>query len=328
MIFDNFIESLDGNHPLKQYPYDESNKVRVAFYKELKYAFEQLSGDSNNTEWFDKKIDSLKSDVTIENISSILGELRAYSIIKSSYFGNNLICNNNGGADFITKTIKNNNEILIEVNTPLGRSDEIRTTVSHQEISDGEVTIQTIGKAPFGYPQRKIDNFQSEGISKIRSVKEDEKQFNDNSINILFVDYVNPFFNDHLDILKDQQKPYIIFQKQIRWGEIWHAFYAKKEDEIFDGMNNLNHNNGYLMEYDGRFHDLTKINFVFINLIDCMAIYESFNDSIDDSIYPMIYSLNKLNYEDIWINWPIENLKARIDNTRNIGIEFDKKYFM
>ena len=319
MKYTDFIDSLVSDHPLKMYAYNEHNKVCVAFYNELECAFTQLSGDYNNREWFYEKINSLQDDITIENVSSILGEFRAYSIIKSSYFGNNLICNKSDGADFTTKTMTNNINILIEVNTPLGRSDEARTTLSHQTKTKENVTTQIIETAPFGFPQRKFDNFQCEAISKIASIKQDEKQFNEDTINILFIDFVNPFFNDHVDILKDQQKPYVIFQNQITWGALWHAFYAKKDDKIFDHMNNYHHRLSYSMEYDGKFNNVSKINFAFINMIDCLVVYEGFRDVIDINIYPMIFSLNKLKFEDIWINWPVENLKKHIEHTRIIG---------
>jgi hypothetical protein len=328
MKYDEFFESLDTNHPLKSITFDDDNKVRVAFHRENQEAFFQLSRDEINKDWFREKIGSMRSDTTKENVSSILGEFRAYSLLKKSYFGNNLICKRGEGSDFASKTLQGNKEILIEVNTPLGRSDERRTTLIHKESSTDNGTSSMKEFAPFGMPERKKDNFQCEAISKISTIKKDETQFNENSINILFIDFVNPFLIDYLDVLDDQQKPYIIFQDRITWGAFWHSFYSKKDDKIFDRLNNSYNRDYYSMEYNGRFHNPTKINFVFINQISCLSIYQGFNTITEANIYPMLLSLNKLSFENLWINWPIENLKNKIEETRTFGELLYKQYYI
>jgi len=328
MVYQTFVQSLGDNHPLKAFTADKCNKVRTVFIKELDNAFTLLSKDSLNNDWFNEKLASLKNDITRENVSSILGEFRAYSIIKNSFFGDNLICNKYDGADFITKTRRTGTTILIEVNTPLGRSQENRTILSHKQKINGNIITHIKEIAPFGFPKRKKDNIQCEAISKIAAIKGDEKQFKDDAINILFIDFVNPFFNDYLDILNDHHKPYLFFQNQITWGAIWHAFYAKQDDKIFDHMNNLRHSSSYTMEFNGRFHNSTKINFALVNMINNLAIFEGFRDIIDKAIYPMLFSFNKINFDDIWINWPVENLRNRINDTRQVGFEFDKLYYI
>lgn len=62
-------------------------------------------------------------------------------------------------------------KVCIEVNTPLGRDDEKRTTLEVEKSNHtwGSLQIQEI--APFGLPERKgIDFVSSEAISKIASI--------------------------------------------------------------------------------------------------------------------------------------------------------------
>ena len=190
------LDSLPTGHPLKTISIsDLENLETKTFLWQLEEAFFSASHDTeHNKNWFDSKIKEIKSINDRKQVSSNLGELRAYSILKHSEFGEHLECGTGKGCDFTTTITRNNinQKVCIEVNTPLGRDDKNRTTIKHETSVNDNIETGIIEYAPFGFPGRPdVDSIGSEVISKINSIKEDEEQFKDNSINILFVDYVN-----------------------------------------------------------------------------------------------------------------------------------------
>ena len=108
------LDSLSTGHPLKTISIsDLENQETKTFLWQLEEAFSSASNDTeHNKNWFDSKIKEIKSINDRKQVSSNLGELRAYSILKRSEFGEHLECGTGKGCDFTT-TITRNKQMKI-----------------------------------------------------------------------------------------------------------------------------------------------------------------------------------------------------------------------
>ena len=322
--FRTFLSSLSGNHILKSFEKQtiEKNEMTYRFLWQIEEAFTINEHDEVNKPWFNSKLNEIKKSTEKKQISSNLGELRAYSVLKYSEFGKNLQCMNQNtkGCDFKSRIIMNKREIkvCIEVNTPLGRDDPKRTTIDHGTTRSKSISITEKEIAPFGLPQRQdVDSIGSEVLSKLNSIKEDEDQFGDDAVNILFVDFVNPLFSG-LNLLDNHGKPFQMFHSDIYTGNIWFAMYSKKNENIpFNiGLYCPSYEKPYKMEYDGKLTKKSKLDFVIFNTFEGSYIYEKnikHHIPIKKEVYLSLYTIPRRKYEDIWLNYPFKDLSKRIN---------------
>ena len=331
------LDSLEASHPLRKVSVcDLDRQENIVFLSQLESAYFFSEHDSeNNRQWFDSKIHELNESSERKAVSSILGELRAYSMLKQSDFSEKLVCKSGKGSDFESFIKINGREqkVLIEVNTPLGRDDEKRTTIDHGSSADGNFKTGIKEHAPFGFPEREdIDSIGSEVISKVNSIKEDEEQFSDDAINILFIDYANPFLS-LLDIMHGHCKPFMFHNSVIYTGNLWWAMYSKKGETVFFEKafhypKRYAENDTYKMEYDGKLAKAdTKVDFVIFNMYDGLFILEKVlphNLSIPKELYLTLMSFSNIEYENLWINYPLQDIADRIQNIKQQAAELYK----
>lgn len=323
------LDSLHVGHPLKTISLsDLENHETKTFLWQLEEAFTFASHDTeHNRHWFDSKIKEIKASSDRKQVSSNLGELRAYSILKHTEFGEHLECGTGKGCDFTTTITRNNinQKLCIEVNTPLGRDDKNRTIINHGTTLDGNLKTGVKEYAPFGFPEyEKIDSIGSEAISMINRTKEDEKQFKNDAINILFVDYVNPFLS-LLDIMHGHCRPFQFHNHVVYTGNIWWGMYSKKNETIFFEKafyypRNYRDNDTYKMPYDGKLvKKKSKVDFVIFNMYEGISILErlkSHHKKIPKALFLSLLTLPRLEFENLWINYPISDLKKRVRRTK------------
>lgn len=326
------LDSLPVGHPLKTISIsDLENHETKTFLWQLEEAFTFASCDTeHNKNWFDSKMKEIKSSSDRKQVSSNLGELRAYSILKHSEFGAHLECGTGKGCDFTTTITRNNinQKICIEVNTPLGRDNKNRTTINHGTTVHGNIETGIKEYAPFGFPGRsEVDSIGSEAISKINSIKEDEEQFSDDAVNILFVDYANPFLST-LDIMHGHCKPFQFHNHTIYTGNIWWGMYSKKGETIFFEKafyhpRKYRDNDTYRMPYDGKLvKKRSKVDFVIFNMYEGISVLErlkSHHKKILKEVFLSLLTLPRLEFENLWINYPIADLKKRVRRTKMQG---------
>lgn len=319
---ESFISNLGDEHPMKHLRPDQHSNI-ATFFSQMEHAFQMVQRDSENSSWFEGKLGAVKKAKDTKTVSSILGELRAYGILKNSFFGNQLVAQSGPGCDFISKLeyVKRNPTVRIEVNTPLGRDDRNRTTIDHGTDQVAPTTqVSVVENAPFGFPERKIDTMQSESISKIASIKGDERQFENGSINLLFVDFVNPFFGAGLDMIGDQDQPFILWQEAFTCGALWHAFYARRRDQIFEELRRFGSMRNYRMEYDGRFWiNGGLLNLVLFNTFGRITAFDAIHRRSPSEIYSYLFSLSRFSFDHSWLNWPRSDLRKRVNATRKLG---------
>ena len=331
------LDSLESHHPLRKVSIcDLDRSENIAFLSQVESAYFFSEHDTeNNKKWFSSKISELKESTERKAVSSILGELRAYSVLKKSDFGEKLVCKSGKGSDFESSVTVNGYEqkVIIEVNTPLGRDDEKRTTIDHGTSADGNFKTGIKEYAPFGFPERKeIDSIGSEVISKVNSIKEDEQQFSDDAINILFVDYVNPFLST-LDIMHGHCKPFMFHNSVVYTGNLWWGMYAKKCETVFFEKafhypKRYAENDTYKMEYDGKLVKAhSKVDFVIFNMYDEIFVLEKLFPhklKIPKELYLTFMTMQGIKYEHLWINYPLQDLSDRIQNIKQQAEELYK----
>lgn len=328
------IDRVPQSHPLQTVSFSdfERNETRV-FLQQIENAFFFIERDTDiNKSWFDSKIKEIIHSKDRKQVSSNLGEIRAYAILKYSRFGNNLKCESGKGCDFTTilKTEGKEYKIKIEVNTPLGRDNPVRTTIDHGRTLDGQFETGIKETAPFGLPERKgIDSIGSEVISKINSIKEDELQFDNDTINILFVDFVNPFLNE-MDIVNGHCKPFQFFNNTVWTGNFWWGMYSQKGEPVFfnKALFYPDRDKPYIMEYDGKLTKSdSKVDFMIFNMYEGLTVLEKDSEhflKIPKEVYLSFWTLPYICFEDLWINYPLKNLDERISSVKNQAVKIYK----
>ena len=328
--FKTLLDSVVSTHPLKQISFSDiyTNTNINRFLSQIEEAYTFISNDTDsNKKWFESKIKEVEKSKELKQVSSKLGEIRAYSILKKSDFGDNLKCNFGKGCDFTT-TVKVNEveyRIDIEVNTPLGCGDESRTVIDHSVTIEGKYYDGPKEYAPFGFPGHpEIDSIGSEVITRINRIKQDEKQFNEKSINILFIDFVNPFL-DAMDIMNGHCKPFILHNAEVFTGNIWWAFYSKNGENIFFNKRfhyprRYRENDIYRLPYNGKcVSKKSKVDFVICNMFEGIFILEkekSHKKRIPREVYLSLMTLQGLGFENLWLNYPIKDLSQRVKRTK------------
>lgn len=349
MNFESFCEYLKNNNKINYNLLNEKNAYCVNYFlHKIKPAFDNYSKESkDNKIWFNNRLNTfINKDKDITGLAGILGEIQIYVLLSNSSFKHGLKCvktkpttknksvkkaNENKTPDFIYETTVENKKIKvnIEVASSLGTKKEEKKRITEQnEIYPYEIY-------PYGKPEREeIDNSLSEVIRMINRVKEPDSQLKEEDINILAINLVNPIGEPiFLNLLKERGKPYFINKEgdnnTIYTGGIWQAFYSKKGDRIFSsiGINDLIKEEIYKMEYNSRFQGKSIVDFAIINTYEGVFIYQNFNRNIEipKHIYKCLMSLDNINIDNVFINFPINNLEERVNYYRELGEAYLKE---
>ena len=326
MNFEGFVEYLKNNKEINYNLLNEKNFRYVNYFLyRIKTAFDSYSNESDdaNKIWFNDKLNTLtEKHKNITNHAGILGELQIYGLLNNSPFKQGLKCaktNKNATPDFIYKTTVDGKKIKIniEVASSLGTGDEKK-----RKTEQGEIFT-------YGKPEREgIDNSLSELIRMMNRIKKGDIQMKEDDINILAINLVNPIGEPiFLNLLEERYKPYFIKKEgdsnTIFTGGIWQSFYSKKDDRIFVsiGMNDFIKEYVYKMEYNSRFQRKSIIDFVILNTYEGVVIYQNFNRNIEipKCIYKCLMSLDNINIDNLWLNYPKNNLEERVNYHRELG---------
>ncbi|TXJ33661.1 hypothetical protein EPJ69_04580 [Brachyspira aalborgi] len=332
MNFESFCEYLKNNNKINYNLLNEKNAYYVNYFLyRIKVAFDNYSKESSdiNKRWFNNRLNIFMKDEDIRNLAGILGELQIYGLLSNSPFKYWLKCvkttNEKKTPDFIYENYCRREKIKvnIEVASSLGTKDEKKQRTEQNEIY------------PYGKPKREgIDNSLSEVISMINRIKEPDSQMKEEDINILAINFVNPIGECiFLNILKERGKPYFINKEgdnnTIYTGGIWQAFYSKKGDRIFGsiGMDDYIKEEIYKMEYNSRFQGKSVVDFAIINTYEGVFIYQNFNRKIEipKHIYKCLMSLDNINIDNVFLNFPINNLEERVNYYRELGEAYLKE---
>ncbi len=294
----------------------EGHRRAVASRSEKCASLVQLS----NPAWLGAKASRFKRDKDPQNRSAILGEIRAYGEILWVWRSDRVDALSGAGPDF--RVNADEAQLHIEVNTPQGRSDEVRTTRHLGTTTRQNVTMTTSEFAPFGLPpdDRPLDTVQSECISKIAAIKMKEHQFDEQSLSVLWLDF-NDLVLWPIGFDSKQALPVCLWNQTLIAGCLWNAFYAEKDDPIFDDLNITNGyaSRTYKMEFPGRFNAASKIDLVICDLGSDKIVFQNHNSvkQISNWVFYYLFTLFRFNLVLSWIDWPLRGeLKSRVEMAR------------
>lgn len=338
LSYEDFIKGLCNNNEIKKYIYSNrstSDFEKNVFINQLKDAFCQYNEDENdkNKKWFKnqleciQKFNYIQNDDQVRNYVSIIGELQIYGLLMRSLFGFGLehkkVEDGIKTSDFIYKDNKNK-QVNIEIATFLGTNKEEKLISNH---TDDSKEIY-----PFSKPQKINENDLSGLISMLNNIKQEDEQFNEKYINILVINLVSPLYkNLPFNFFEERYKPYYIYKcpdNAICIGGVWQAFYSKKGDNIFYsiGVTDKIEQEVYKMPYNSRFNKspdekYSIVDFAIINTYEGVVIYQNFNRKIEipKHIYKCLMSLDNINIDNVWLNFPINNLEERVNYYRELG---------
>ncbi len=241
--------------------------------------------------WLDSQKNKLLSD-DYSQISSILGEIRAYGELIPLFNGNKLIAvptTDEPTPDFrLLKKEFDGTEYTIDFevytrtpNEEGQRGKEIGNSTHIIKGTNKSINIKTSVHSPFSTETRSkhIGRHGSDLrhiIHLFTQIKKEDNQFNDKNINILWIDMQDETVS-HFDYLFSDAFPTKILKGGFISSVLWHAFYGKKEmiilHEVFDGeYQNFQTSK---LEHEGRFYlNNHKTDFVIINFPKKKIIYE------------------------------------------------------
>jgi hypothetical protein len=316
----------DRTHPLLQVKnYTERNGV--CYFNTL-FAIGQI---------LDRDIDWLRNnshrlchiDDYYTSISSILGEIRTYGYLLGAGFDTQPIPESNKSTPDFYLTHVDGSKIEVEVNSKQYHKDESKaleefnkskaTTSGSENIIFREHVITPCGKPKTvienGEPKTE-ENVTENVISKIASIKKDEKQFSDNCPGILWLDFQDEIWQ--LGLNSENVSPLRTWNDEFFSGEIWYGFYGKKGLPIFerDALENRPLKSSIRMRHEGRYNLSTKLDACIISFANDLIILEnpSANNPLPDWFFEKITNLRRFNIQSSWMQWPEHKLKNRIEN--------------
>ncbi|MCK4798987.1 MAG: hypothetical protein KAT05_16560 [Spirochaetes bacterium] len=288
-----------------------------------------------NKSWLESKLKIINNLKNITEVEDIFSELRAFLYLYN-VFNNSLLCEkeiNNKKPDFYIndKNIYNKPIIIDVASYNSSKSKKIKRILDNRVTKIKNVTLQikVTESNPAGFPQRQgIDIYNSENISKLNNIKNKEDQFIYNCLNILWIDFFNQYHWDDISITVNKYFPFYSNNSWIYFGWLWHGFYSKKNDIIFDCLNkNLIYRREYKMEYNAKFQSNSILDFAIFNLPEGIIIFENCKRRKKFSIYEALLKIPNLKLEYSFLNWPNNNLKSRINYYRKFGKKLYDLYY-
>jgi hypothetical protein len=276
-----------------------------------------------NPAWIKQKAKIVCSNSDLQNISGALGEIRAFGELLAVW--RKRVRAGESGSDF--RITSNERDIQIEVFTPQYRTK--RSRIEYKPVKSTRITSQITECFPFGWPQRRgQDNVQGEAVSKLAAIKQDEHQFAEDGINLLWCDLQDPALWP-LGFGRNQFAPLSVFQEQITSGAFWNAFYAQKGTPVFDNLpvGGYGVERPYIMEFPGRFWRNTKLDFVIADISTNKIVFQNPNRNRDvpDWLFQDLHCISAFDLEASWLDWPSS---GQLERRVAIALDSIVKYAM
>lgn len=266
-----------------------------------------------NPQWLNGKVNIILQSQDLQNVSAILGEIRAYGEL--AWVWRDKITTPISGADFRVRLP--DCVVGVEIYTPQHRTKRhMRIAEEHQS---SHITTTMTELFPFGWPEReRVDTIQGEAVSQLAQAKAREHQFTNNEISVLWLDLQDPILWS-MDFRKEQLLPISAFQETLTSGALWNALYGEKGLEVYDDLSTQGlPPRCYKMEFDGRFNQDTLIDFCIADTRTAHVVFENHRKTevVPSSVYRGLHNLFKFNLEMSWLDWPNRGtLRMRVEET-------------
>ena len=84
----------------------------------------------------------------------------------------------------------------------------------------------------------------------------------------------------------------------------------------------------YEMEYNGKLtRKDSKVDFVILNMYEGLSVYEKLAKhkfAVGKELYLSFMTLPRIEFENLWINYPLHDLKERVKRTKKQGLKLYK----
>jgi len=250
--------------------------------------------------WLAQKTATLRRASDSSATTSVLGEVRAYADLLSAFPAR--VTPNPRGCDFSISLEAES--VGVEVYSPQHRSERAN---SEPEVSVRHgVRMELIETAPFGLPERSIDNVQGEAVSRIAQAKGDESQLQGHDAYVLWMDFQDPLLWALVPDL-NQVRPFSTFRSSATSGVFWSAFYGRTGMPVFDSLSfDCGDHSIYKMEFDGRFSGASVLDFAVFGLILGTVAYQNptRRTVLSDDFFRKLHLLPQVKPELCWLDWP------------------------
>lgn len=295
-----------------------------------------LSIMDENEEWLKSLKSRLLNTKDYSDATSALAEIRAYGNLLYAGFDIKPVPTSSGSTpDFLIEA----EDLQIRVEVYAKGLDGENAQELNRFHTDPlipreaeKVAVREISVSPFG-KIKKGELTTENAISRIASIKQDEKQFDATSTNILWIDLQDEiwFFDGYLT-----SKP--IFggtTGKYRSGYIWYAFYGEKDLPIFEraSFERKTIKQGTGMQHDGRYFlregELFKsiIDFVVVSYRRHNIILENPNraHNFTKDTWRKLACIPCVDITNSWLDWPDENLESRIRISKEQIVAFNNE---
>lgn len=250
--------------------------------------------------WLGQKTVTLRRASDSSATTSVLGEIRAYADLLSAFPAQ--VTPNARGCDFSISLEAES--VGVEVYSPQHRS-ERASTQPEVSVRHG-IRMELIETAPFGLPERPIDNVQGEAVSRIAGAKWPESQLEGHDAYVLWMDFQDPWLWALVPDL-GQVRPFCTFRGAATSGAFWSAFYGRRGMPVFDSLSfDCGDHSIYTMEFDGRFSGASVLDFAVFALIPGTVAYQNPNRQtvLSDDFFWKLHLLPRVKPELCWLDWP------------------------
>lgn len=276
--------------------------------------------------WLTKNKERLLDGNDINNAASALGELCCYGYLLSAFghdYVREIATKQTPTPDFYVCN-KNGEKVYVEVNTVQINGDELNDLKkfdSYQEFSKNQkIVIREHSVAPFG--RKKASCITENVIHKLCQIKSDEKQFNETTPSVLWVDLQE----QHINMLYKRSSsscPIMTSQEMIYSNELWYALYGEKGMPIYENYNPINNfRKAPTMQHSGRFHGETtsKIDAVVFCLPNSTIIYQNpySRKPLPKWFLKNMFLVRWFNFQGSKINYPSNDLDKQLEIDKNI----------
>lgn len=301
---------------------DSSNSIGYTKYNVIS-AFGSVKKYDFN--WLTKNKERLLDGNGINNATAAVGELCCYGYLLSAFghdYVREIATERTPTPDFYVCN-ENGEKVYIEVNTVQINGDEfnaLKEFNSHREFpANQRIVIRQHSVVPFG--RKNASCIAENVIHKLCQIKSNEKQFDEKTPSVLWVDlqehHVNMLYKRALSSC-----PVMTSQESIYSNELWYAFFGEKGMPIYENHNLIyNSKKTPIMQHNGRFYSETnsKIDAVVFCFPNSTIIYENPHSlkPLPNWFIKTMFTVRWFSFQGSKINYPSNDLKKQLEIDKN-----------
>lgn len=323
----------DFLHPVRALLIADNGRSNAVKFN-TRNAIENVSNKDRH--WLNSVKPRLLQTGDYSDAASALAEIRAYGSLLSAGIPVKPVATKRRKPSPDFAISRKPRDILIEVHIKMLDGDtaaELRRF--HTEpftFKEGEhVAVRETSVSPFGKPD-KGEYALENAISRVSSIKEDERQFGKSDFNILWIDFQHEswYFEGPLAAMP----LYNADLGNYLSGYVWYAFYgieglpmfelASFEKKALRQGKGLAHNGRYFRKTNGEFESIVDLAVVSWGRKSILLENPNRGQQLTDGTWCKLMQTPHLDYASSWIDWPEKFLEERIALTHKMLFELNR----